>query len=57
MHKFKIAQMAYMIAESDTKIFEDWSLNAKEHRLSTLNNLLVRLRVKLSKKAEELDSQ
>ena len=54
--KFKSAQMACMIAESKIEIVEDWCLNAKEHRSSTLNNLLVRLRVKLCKKAEELES-
>ena len=57
VQNFKIAQMACIIAESDTKIVEGWCLNAKKHRESILNNFLVRLRVKLSKKADELDSQ
>ena len=47
-----------MIAESDSEIIEDWSLNAKEHRSRAMhNNLLVGLRAKLYKKVEELDSQ
>ena len=57
MSKFKSVQLACIIAERDTKIVEDWCLNAKEHRSSTLSNLLVGLRAKLSKQAEELDSQ
>ena len=46
-----------MIAESEIKILEDWCLNAKERRSSTVSNLLVGLRAKLSKKAQELDHQ
>ena len=57
IYKSKTAQMACMVAESETKIVEDWCLNAKERRSSTLNNLLFMLRIKLSKKAEELDRQ
>ena len=30
--KFKSIQMAGMLAESDTKIIQDWCLNAKEKR-------------------------
>ena len=55
--KLKSAQMAFMIAEGDTKMIEDWCLNAKENRSSTPNNFLFRLRAKLYKKAEEPDSQ
>ena len=49
--------MGCMIAESETLIIEDWCLNAKEHRSSTLNNSLVRRRAELFKKAEQLNSQ
>ena len=57
MDKFKSDQMACIIAERDYEILEDWCLNAKEHRSGTLNNLLVGLRAKLAKKADELDHE
>ena len=54
--QLKSAQLACLIAESDTEILEDWCFNAKEYRSSTLNDQLVWLRAKLFKKAGELDS-
>ena len=57
MDQCKSAQMGCMIAQSEIYIIEDWYLNAKERRSSTLNSSLVRLRAELFKKAEELDSQ